>query len=125
MTVRLPDFMGIGFQRCGTSWLDDQLRRHPSVWLPSIKELHYFDARDPTRPIPSYRYRTHVRWRVRQYATAVKAGLQGRQARIPTTASDLRWDLRYFTGRADDRWYASLFENAKARGSTVGEITPS
>ena len=125
MTVRLPDFMGIGFQRCGTSWLDDQLRRHPSVWLPPIKELHYFDAHDPTRPIPSYRYRTHVRWRVRQYATAVKAGLQGRQARIPTTASDLLWDLRYFTGRADDRWYTSLFENAKARGSIVGEITPS
>ena len=122
--MRIPDFLAIGFQRCGTSWLDDHLRRHPQIWLPPLKELHYFDARDPACPMPDYRYGTHLSWRLRQYRAAAKARLRGRQARIPLSVSNLRWDLRYFTGRADDRWYVSLFERAKDAGKTVGEITP-
>ncbi len=39
-----PNFLGIGAQRCGTTWLDSALRRHPQVYLPSRrKEIHYFD----------------------------------------------------------------------------------
>ncbi len=41
----LPTFLGIGAQRCGTSWLDTCLRTHPQVFLPaSRKEVHFFDA---------------------------------------------------------------------------------
>lgn len=41
----LPDFLGIGAQRCGTTWLDAQLRRHPAIYLPkNRKELHFFDT---------------------------------------------------------------------------------
>ena len=40
----LPNFLGIGAQRCGTSWLHDCLARHPQVYVPSArKEVHYFD----------------------------------------------------------------------------------
>lgn len=38
-----PDFLGIGAQASGTTWLWENLQRHPSVWLPSTKELHFFD----------------------------------------------------------------------------------
>jgi hypothetical protein len=39
-----PNFIGIGAQRCGTTWLDVQLRRHPDIYLPTRrKEVHYFD----------------------------------------------------------------------------------
>ena len=40
---RLPDFIGIGAMRAGTSWLNKQLKRHPEVWMSSPKELHFFD----------------------------------------------------------------------------------
>jgi len=40
---RLPDFMGIGAMRSGTSWLTKQLNRHPGIWTSSPKELHFFD----------------------------------------------------------------------------------
>jgi hypothetical protein len=40
---RLPDFLGIGAQKAGTTWLYQVLRVHPGVWLPPVKELHYFD----------------------------------------------------------------------------------
>lgn len=39
-----PNFLGIGAQRCGTTWLDSALRGHPQVYLPGRrKEVHYFD----------------------------------------------------------------------------------
>jgi hypothetical protein len=37
-----PDFLGIGAAKAGTGWLYDQLALHPEVWMPPIKELHYF-----------------------------------------------------------------------------------
>ena len=39
-----PDFLGVGMQKAGTSWLYEQLRNHPDAWLPKRKELHFFDA---------------------------------------------------------------------------------
>lgn len=40
----LPDFIGIGAMRCGTTWISDQLKRHPEIYIPPhFKEVHYFD----------------------------------------------------------------------------------
>lgn len=39
---RLPDFVGIGGQRCATSWLFECLSCHPQVFMPE-KEIHYFN----------------------------------------------------------------------------------
>jgi len=40
-----PDFICIGLQKAGTQWLYDQLQFHPDLWMPPIKEFHYFDRR--------------------------------------------------------------------------------
>jgi hypothetical protein len=37
-------FVGIGAQKAGTTWLHVQLAKRPDVYLPSGKELHYFDV---------------------------------------------------------------------------------
>ncbi len=47
----MPDFMGIGAMRSGTSWLSHHLRRHPEIWL-GKKELHFFDRELDARAIP-------------------------------------------------------------------------
>jgi sulfotransferase family protein len=39
-----PDFICIGGQKAGTSWLYHQLTVHPDFWMPPLKELRYFDA---------------------------------------------------------------------------------
>jgi hypothetical protein len=39
-----PDFLCVGAQKGGTSWLHHQLTLHPDFWMPPVKELHYFDA---------------------------------------------------------------------------------
>ena len=40
----LPSFVGIGVQRAGTTWLFEQLRRQPDLYLPPEKELGFFDS---------------------------------------------------------------------------------
>ena len=42
MGGRLPDFLGLGVQKGGTTTLHRLLERHPSVFLPPVKEVHYF-----------------------------------------------------------------------------------
>jgi len=39
----LPNFLVIGAPRCGTTWIDENLRRHPDIYMPPKKELHFFD----------------------------------------------------------------------------------
>ena len=41
-TLRLPDFLGIGTQKGGTTSLQLWLAQHPEVFLPSSKEVQYF-----------------------------------------------------------------------------------
>jgi hypothetical protein len=39
-----PDFLCVGAQKGGTSWLYYQLSWHVDFWMPPLKELHYFNA---------------------------------------------------------------------------------
>lgn len=43
MPARMPDFLGIGTQKGGTTSLHRWLSKQPEVFLPDQKELHYFD----------------------------------------------------------------------------------
>ena len=36
-----PDFVGVGMQKCGTSWLAEMLAQHPDV-LVRKKEINFF-----------------------------------------------------------------------------------
>jgi len=41
--LALPSFLGIGAQKSATTWLFHNLVCHPDLFLPSRKEVHYFD----------------------------------------------------------------------------------
>jgi hypothetical protein len=98
---RGPDFLVIGAQRAGTTWAHQILRRHPSLWLPPVKELHYFDKPTRTRTwFDPYERR-----------------------RIQVSSFD-PWYLRYLLGKRSDKWYARLFHRAQMRGLVAGEVTP-
>src|SRR5256714_5593747 len=47
--VACPDFLCVGAQKAGTSWLYQQLEPHPDFWMPPVKELHYFDQLNKRR----------------------------------------------------------------------------
>src|SRR6266567_6071979 len=46
-----PDFLCVGAQKAGTSWLYRQLEPHPDFWMPPVKELHYLDNLNRTKRI--------------------------------------------------------------------------
>ena len=39
----LPDFIIIGYHKCGTTSLYDYICQHPNIGSASRKEIHYFD----------------------------------------------------------------------------------
>jgi hypothetical protein len=41
--MNLPDFLVIGAEKSGTTWLKHNLNEHPQVFIPSQKELNFFD----------------------------------------------------------------------------------
>ena len=49
-----PDFLGIGAQKAGTTWLWANLRSHPQLFLPETKEIHFFDYDFYTTSLASY-----------------------------------------------------------------------
>lgn len=115
-----PDFIGIGAQKAGTTWLYKNLQEHGSIWMPPVKELHYFDekARLGTHSLRrklfgstkrDQRWRRQVR---REWRTRKRSG-----------GASKRWLLRYFTRKATPKWYRSLFDGHE--GLLTGEITPS
>lgn len=53
--TRLPDFLGIGAQRSGSTWLYRQLESHPDIYVPMYrKELRFFNH-DYERGLEWYR----------------------------------------------------------------------
>jgi hypothetical protein len=111
-----PDFLVIGAQKAGTTWLDRNLRTHPQIWLPPEKEIHYFDLPRPLpfaalllAPVRAARHWTLARLK-RDYAK-VKAGEQS-----------MRWYLRYYFAPRTRCWYRSLF--TPESGQIAGETTP-
>ena len=52
-TVMSPSFIGIGAQRCGTTWLYECLAAHPDVFVSTPKELYFF-TKDYSRGLDWY-----------------------------------------------------------------------
>jgi hypothetical protein len=100
---RGPDFLAIGAQRSGTTWLHAVLSQHPQLWLAPVKELHYFDKLHLRRTLLD----AHERGRV---------GFSG--------LAQPGFALRYWLGARNDAWYGALFAPAQRRGAIAGEITP-
>ena len=116
---RYPDFVGIGAQKAGTTWLYRNLRDHPQIWMPK-KEVHYFDQRINDA---SFKLRARLfggRPEDLAWRQQVKhwTGVHLKNLSLP----GLLWVYRYYMRPPDDAWYATLF--AAGEGKTTGEITP-
>jgi GT2 family glycosyltransferase len=114
---RYPDFLCIGAQKAGTTWLDSNLRRHPQVWLPPIKELHYFSAAHIADNL-SWASSNRRKWGIKVLRDYLKR------------VAESDWDYRFIAGVADiisgdpsDEWYGNIFSHA-GPNQVCGEITP-
>lgn len=115
--MALPSFLCIGAQKAGTSWLFEQLRTHPSIWMPPVKELHYFDYifTDDTRKWGHWHLNKNV-------ASAVKWHMDH------TPSPNLHF-VRYLSELAtrdvfSEPWYRRAFDWPAGKGKVLGDITP-
>jgi hypothetical protein len=118
---RGPDFICIGAPKSGTTWLYQNLNKHPSIWLPPVKELHYFDVLFPLERYAVFKsdprglcglFPRHNR---RLVMRGFYQGVRRKSLR------ELIWAYRYFSGRPDDGWYLSLFK--RSEGVLAGDLT--
>jgi hypothetical protein len=108
-----PDFLFVGCQKAGSSWLYDQLAAHPDFWMPPVKELHYFDGYDSGAGMATLARRAQSRRKTRSWASLRRSrGSAGFLAQV--AAGD--------GGKLDLDWYGSLFQWKDDRLS--GDITP-
>ena len=102
------------------------LRGHRQIWMPPLKELHYFD-----RVLRYFSANTLAADRLlerllsraphnREFRRVCRAHIE--QAVALRNWPLLRWYLRYYFGGPDDKWYLSLF--GQGIGKVCGEITP-
>lgn len=114
---RPPDFLGIGAQKAGTTWLHANLRGHPQLWLPPIKELHYFDE---------IYFESHKLWCRPQRQQKCIEILSWYLQHVP----EPEWDFKFIATISDiavanlnDDWYRGIFGLA-AQAQICGEVNP-
>ena len=113
-----PNVLGIGAQKAGTTWLHAHLKRHPGIWMPPIKEIHYFNDPSPRRLITCVfaGSRPGRKMRLRNVLRREGRKLMKLRSERPL------WWLRFFFLRRSDHWYGALF--SPGPGQIAGEVTP-
>lgn len=117
--MAMPDFIGIGAQKAGTTWLYDMLAQNPSIWLPPLKEVHFFDYLDASETRRNRRARHIAKVARRLESGKVEKGSDG----------DAGEKAAFLRGLAEGalmtpEWYGSIFDHPDAAGRVTGEITP-
>lgn len=110
----------IGAQKAGTTWLSEQLRRHPEVSLPPRKEIRYFDL------IHVHDFETIRTQRLRELRSRLNRVLVEKTELTPARVRDMRWHSNYAIvtrEQCDDQWYWSLFASTDPEKLT-GDFSP-
>lgn len=119
-----PNFLCIGAQKAGTTWLQKALEAHPDVFLPR-KEIHFFD-RDVSYPSPNFLAESDPLRRILKKENWAR-NIQIVRALVKSAATLNTDRCRFFAKfflTIDEQWYAGLFRtNCKYKAK--GDITPS
>lgn len=107
-----PSFVCIGAQKAGTTWLYDNLYQHPDVWLPQVKEIHFFNTVCPHERLIGVEVHNHLR-PIEIFRLFTKS----------PSLKNLRWLKKFFYGPKTTQWYCDLF-SAAPYGRCTGDITP-
>lgn len=108
-----PDFLCIGAQKAGTTWLHENLSQHDGIWLPPVKELHILDHTPPSLSKRLFGKASHLRLARQNLRDVISGG--AREQSI-----GLAFSLAF--GARDTDWYDRLF--ARGTGKVKGEICP-
>lgn len=109
--------LGVGAQRCGTTWLYRYLSQHPAVFISPFKELHVFDAMFAPEASGYTRERRFDRLRL-MLDTILRGEPVDRQALMVAIE-------RYELSLGENAYLAYFRRHVTAGHRVMGEITPS
>lgn len=110
-------FLCIGAQKAGTTWLYENLKHQPGIWLPPVKEIHYLDHPRPSTWKRLTSETTHHKSARRYLFDCLQDVATGKKGQSDLS---LAWHLA-FEDR-DDAWYDKLFSWSDQ--PIAGEICP-
>ena len=113
----LPDFLGIGAQKAGSTWLHTNLKAHPGIWLPPVKEIHYFNH---SYRFPMISLLFGVSVLSRKVRRRLKRILFGKN--VADRKYKIHWLISYLLYPRSLSWYESLFRPSE--GQLAGALTP-
>jgi len=108
----LPKFLCIGAQKAGTTWLYEQLSQHPDIWLPPLKELHYFSFVHLSGRKKDKKHRIYTLLRNELCNDVIDDTMVSYLSRLVVEDS------------TTDDWYRAAFQWPGIEKRTTGEITP-
>jgi len=111
--LKFPDFYGIGVQKAGTTWLHAQLKQHPTVYMPDLKEIQYFNH---------LYIKEHRSWTDEHRLKRIKNMLKNAMEHQKIDYGWVEYLAKCGQNKLTDEWYAHFFHYAKGRVS--GEVTP-
>ena len=113
-----PDFLCIGAQKAGTSWLFQNLSSNRQIWMPPIKELHFFD----------YMFCSDTqkwgKWHLTKAASLLLARIES--SGFPVSEDYLAY-IKNLSSSKDvftEEWYKYVFSYNKDCSRIYGDITP-
>ncbi len=119
-----PDFIGVGTERAGTSWVFSMIAHHPQSWVPPLKELHFLDAIDPNVPCHKPRYKWQLTGRFKHKLAAFMKFPYRPEFYKNSFFKYLLWDYYFFCKPVSFDWYRNLFKDTFTKGRIAGEYTP-
>lgn len=113
--MAVPDFICIGAQKAGTTWLDNMLRSHNRIWTPLIKEVQYFNQKYMSDSFEWTQQHREVR-------------TDNILRHISQDANDIDWHkvkllLHLREPNISEQWYEGIFDFAPSY-KIKGDITP-
>lgn len=113
---RKPDFLGIGAQKAGTTWLSQMLGQHPGIWTPPFKEVQFFNHRFIEE------HREWLPWHFNRTKKNIRQSWADRGREMPDHLTDYLERLtrgEMFT----NHWYKRVFAPAPAHTQAM-DVTP-
>tara|TARA_R110001583_G_scaffold51521_1_gene160982 strand:+ start:757 stop:1602 length:846 start_codon:yes stop_codon:yes gene_type:complete len=119
----LPSFLVIGATKAGTTWLYQRLLTHTELWLPPVKELHYFDV---LYPRPEFNKNNQTDFK-KNIFNKIRRNLKKHIVSKENLDRDYIMYLMEIIREPifSLEWYISCFSNDHAKSKICGEVTPS
>ncbi|UYM18511.1 sulfotransferase [Endozoicomonas euniceicola] len=109
-----PDFLCIGAQKAGTTWLDKMFKGHPDIWTPPVKELQFFNEfyNKAAYPWTQKHRESHAVNAIRYAVNEKQPNWEKIKLAMHIASENIGFD-----------WYEKIFDYAP-EGVVKGEMTP-